>query len=152
MNVLKQLIPSKWIYRRSVRSFMLQSENTEVMIALGSNIGDRISNFNKALRSLKESGVDITRHGCLYEIEPAYVTDQPHFLNSAVRGVTKLGPRELLRVLKRIEKEMGQTDGIRYGPRLIDLDILFYGKHTVYSDDLMVPHEHYGKDHSCWPH
>ncbi|GAB2242768.1 hypothetical protein Droror1_Dr00019543 [Drosera rotundifolia] len=157
MNVLKQLVPSKWICRRSVRSFMsscpsfmhsvpnttieVQSEDTEVVIALGSNIGDRISNFNKALRSLKESGVDITRHGCLYETEPAYVTDQPHFLNSAVRGVTKLGPRELLRVLKRIEKEMGRTDGIRYGPRLIDLDILFYGKHTVYSDDLTVPHE-----------
>ncbi|KAL9262689.1 Folate synthesis bifunctional protein, mitochondrial-like protein [Drosera capensis] len=96
----------------------VQSEDTEVVIAQHE---DRISNFNKTLRSLKESGVDITRHGCLYETEPAYVTDQPHFLNSAVRGVTKLGPHELLRVLKRIEKEMGRTGGIRYGPRLIDL-------------------------------
>lgn len=90
---------------------------------------------------MKKLGIDITRHGCLYETDPAYVTDQPKFLNSAVRGFTKLGPQELLGSLKKIEKDMGRTNGIRYGPRPIDLDILFYGKFRVSYENLIVPHE-----------
>lgn len=113
----------------------------EVVIALGSNVGDRLGNFDKALHMMKISGIKITRHGCLYETEPAYLTDQPLFLNSAIRAVTKLGPHELLGVLKKIEKDMGRTEGIRYGPRPIDLDILFYGKFKIQSDILTVPHE-----------
>ncbi|KAF8399640.1 hypothetical protein HHK36_015509 [Tetracentron sinense] len=131
-------------------SFLRSSSNTsvevhspeqEIVIALGSNVGDRLHNFNEALHLMKKSGIHIMRHGCLYETDPAYVTDQPLFLNSAVRGVTKLGPHELLGVLKQIEKEMGRTDGIRYGPRPIDLDILFYGKFKIDSEVLTVPHE-----------
>ncbi|KAB2053179.1 hypothetical protein ES319_A12G169300v1 [Gossypium barbadense] len=90
---------------------------------------------------MRKSGIHITRHGCLYETAPAYVTDQPQFLNSAVRAVTKLGPHELLGVLKTIERNMGRSGGIRYGPRPIDLDILFYGKYQIGSDILTVPHE-----------
>lgn len=112
-----------------------------MVIALGSNVGDRLSNFEEALQLMKRCGIQITRHACLYETEPAYVTDQPRFLNSAVRGITKLGPHELLRVLKKIEADMGRTGGIRYGPRPIDLDILFYGKFKIYSEILTVPHE-----------
>ncbi|XP_022776722.1 folate synthesis bifunctional protein, mitochondrial-like isoform X2 [Durio zibethinus] len=89
---------------------------------------------------MRKMGINITRHACLYETAPAYVTDQPRFLNSAVRAVTKLGPHELLGVLKKIEKDMGRTGGIRYGPRPIDLDILFYGKYQIGSDILTVPH------------
>lgn len=119
----------------------VHSQDQEVVIALGSNVGNRVDNFNEALQLMKKSGMHITRHGCLYETEPVYVTDQPLFLNSAVRGITKLGPHELLRVLKKIEKDMGRTDGIRYGPRPIDLDILFYGKFRVNSEILTIPHE-----------
>ncbi|KAL9686644.1 hypothetical protein QQ045_031037 [Rhodiola kirilowii] len=117
------------------------SQEQEVVIALGSNVGDRVRNFDEALQLMKTSGIQVTRHGCLYETAPAYVTDQPHFLNSAVRGVTKHGPHELLRVLKKIEKDLGRTNGIRYGPRPIDLDILFYGKFRINSDSLIVPHD-----------
>lgn len=113
----------------------------EVVIALGSNIGDRLKNFNDAILMMKKSGIKITRHGCLYETEPAYVADQPLFLNSAIRASTKLGPHELLSVLKKIEKDLGRTKGIRYGPRPIDLDILFYGKFKIHSEILTVPHE-----------
>ncbi|XP_006856417.2 folate synthesis bifunctional protein, mitochondrial isoform X1 [Amborella trichopoda] len=119
----------------------VQSPEEEVIIAMGSNVGDRIQNFNKALSLMKKSGIKITRHACLYETEPAYVTDQPLFLNSAIRGLTKLGPRDLLHALKTIEKDLGRTEGIRYGPRPIDLDILFYGKIRVDSDILKIPHE-----------
>ncbi|KAI9168674.1 hypothetical protein LWI28_000267 [Acer negundo] len=157
MNSLKFLLPTKRELAGFVRgcratcfsffhsspetSIEVHSHEQEVVIALGSNVGDRIHNFNEALQLMKKSGINITRHGCLYETEPAYVTDQPHFLNSAVRGVTKLGPHELLRVLKKIEKDMGRTDGIRYGPRPLDLDVLFYGKFSIHSDILTVPHE-----------
>lgn len=104
-------------------------------------MGNRLGNFDEALQLMKSSGIQITRHACLYETAPAYVTDQPRFLNSAVRGFTKLGPHELLGVVKKIESEMGRTGGIRYGPRPIDLDILFYGKFKINSEILTVPHE-----------
>ncbi|KAF7842722.1 folate synthesis bifunctional protein, mitochondrial [Senna tora] len=123
-------------------SVEVHSEDQEVVIALGSNVGNRLQNFKEALKSMNKSGIHITRHACLYESAPAYVTDQPHFLNSAVRAVTKLGPHELLAELKKIEKDLGRTEGgIRYGPRPIDLDILFYGKYKVSSNILNVPHE-----------
>ncbi|XP_057962890.1 folate synthesis bifunctional protein, mitochondrial isoform X2 [Malania oleifera] len=153
MNIFKQLgQPTKrgfnWVLKsgRACLSFLhtsveVHSQEQEVIIALGSNVGNRLHNFDEALELMKRSGLHITRHGCLYETEPAYVTDQPLFLNSAVRGLTKLGPHELLGVLKNIEREMGRTDGIRYGPRPIDLDILFYGKFRINSEILTVPHE-----------
>ncbi|KAF7827959.1 folate synthesis bifunctional protein, mitochondrial [Senna tora] len=123
-------------------SVEVHSEYQEVVIALGSNVGNRLQNFKEAFKLMNKSGIHITRHACLYESAPAYVTDQPHFLNSAVRAVTKLGPHELLAELKKIEKDLGRTEGgIRYGPRPIDLDILFYGKYKVSSNILTVPHE-----------
>ncbi|KAL8144095.1 hypothetical protein V2J09_017127 [Rumex salicifolius] len=134
-------LPLSFMHSSPDSSFEVVSQEHEVVIALGSNVGDRVHNFNEALTLLKNSGINITRHGCLYETAPAYVTDQPFFLNSAVRGVTKLRPNELLRTLKTIEKDMGRTDGIRYGPRPIDLDILFYGKFRVASENLTIPHE-----------
>ncbi|XP_047316462.1 folate synthesis bifunctional protein, mitochondrial-like [Impatiens glandulifera] len=147
MNTLKQLksasryglMSASLRCRRGLAS--IHSPEQEVVIALGSNVGDRLHNFNEALEMIKKSGISITRHGCLYETEPAYVTDQPQFLNSAVRGFTNLGPHELLGVLKKIEKDLGRTKGIRYGPRPIDLDILFYGKFKINSENLVVPHE-----------
>ncbi|KAG8366473.1 hypothetical protein BUALT_Bualt17G0083600 [Buddleja alternifolia] len=157
MNIFKQLVPTKHGVRAAKKSckaaslclsrsshdssIEVNSEEQEVVIALGSNVGDRLSNFDNALDRMKKSGIKITRHGCLYETEPAYVTDQPHFLNSAVRGITKLDPHKLLGVLKEIERDMGRTGGIRYGPRPIDLDILFYGNQRVNTDNLVVPHE-----------
>ncbi|XP_052185829.1 folate synthesis bifunctional protein, mitochondrial-like isoform X2 [Diospyros lotus] len=157
MNIFKQLAPIKFGFgvasRKSVRACLslfhsssdtsveVHLQEQEVAIALGSNVGDRLHNFHEALRLMKQSGIKITRHACLYETEPAYVIDQPHFLNSAIRGATRLGPHELLGVLKKIEKDLGRTGGIRYGPRPIDLDILFYGKFRIHSEILTVPHE-----------
>ncbi|KAG4116337.1 hypothetical protein ERO13_D12G163500v2 [Gossypium hirsutum] len=157
MNLFKKLLPTKHgiigaqkycratfcsiLHSAVDHSVEVQSPDQEVVIALGSNVGDRLNNFNQALQLMRKSGIHITKHGCLYETAPAYVTDQPRFLNSAVRAVTKLGPHELLGVLKTIERNMGRSGGIRYGPRPIDLDILFYGKYQIGSDILTVPHE-----------
>ncbi|XP_052108138.1 folate synthesis bifunctional protein, mitochondrial isoform X2 [Arachis duranensis] len=93
------------------------SQDEDVVIALGSNVGNRVHNFKEALKMMKKSGIQVTRHACLYETAPAYITDQPCFINSAVRAVTKLGPHELLAALKRIEKNLGRTDGIRIWER-----------------------------------
>ncbi|GLJ08536.1 hypothetical protein SUGI_0090900 [Cryptomeria japonica] len=119
----------------------VHSPEEEVVIALGSNVGNRIENFNRALQMMKKAGIKVKAHAQLYETAPAYVTDQPFFLNSAVRAITKLGPHALLSALKEIEKDLGRTKGIRYGPRPIDLDILFYGRIKVASDTLIIPHK-----------
>lgn len=136
---------SRHVIPCSTRSFTQFSpggtSDQEIVIAMGSNVGDRVSTFDRALQLMKSSGVNITKHACLYETAPAYVTDQPRFLNSAVRGTTRLGPHDLLKKLKEIEKNIGRTDGIRYGPRPIDLDILLYGNCQINSETLIVPHE-----------
>ncbi|KAK9088200.1 hypothetical protein Scep_027282 [Stephania cephalantha] len=139
--IMKPTRGLSFLHSSSTVSVEVHSLEHEVVIAVGSNVGDRIFNFNEALKLMKSSGIRIMRHGCLYETKPAYVLDQPLFLNTAVRGFTKLAPHDLLAVLKKIEKDMGRTGGIRYGPRPIDLDILFYGKFNVQSETLIVPHE-----------
>ena len=110
-----------------------------VYLGLGSNVGDRQSNLIEALQSLR-AHVRIEQVSPVYETEPAHVTDQPRFLNLAVKGVTSLEPAELLTVAKRIESRMGRRPGERYGPRPIDIDILFYGDRVIRTDTLEVPH------------
>ena len=110
-----------------------------VHIALGTNLGDRRANIARALEALKAEGLRITRRSSVIETEPLG-PPQPKYLNSAVETETDLSPTELLAALKRIEKAMGRTDGERWGPRVIDLDILFYGNRVIETDDLVVPH------------
>ncbi|KAL3677957.1 hypothetical protein R1sor_020913 [Riccia sorocarpa] len=113
----------------------------EVVIAIGGNVGDRVGNINKALEILRTSAIRVTGHASLYESAPAYVTDQPPFLNSAVKASTRLDPQTLLKQLKTIEFQLGRTQGgVRYGPRPIDLDILYYGSLTLETDALQIPH------------
>jgi GTP cyclohydrolase IV len=110
-----------------------------VYFGLGSNLGDRQANLVEAIQSLRAQ-VHVERLSPVYETEPAYVTDQPRFLNMALKGVTALAPDELLTVLKRIEQRMGRRQTERYGPRPIDLDILFYDSQVVKSESLRIPH------------
>jgi len=110
-----------------------------VYLGLGSNLGDRQANLVEAIQSLR-THVHVERLSSVYETEPAYVTDQPRFLNMVVKGTTALAPRDLLDFLKRIEQRMGRRETIRYGPRPIDVDLLFYGNQVIDSDGLRVPH------------
>ena len=110
-----------------------------VYLGLGANLGDRQANLAEALQSLR-SHVRIERVSPVYETEPAHVADQPRFLNLAVKGVTALDPAGLLAVVKRIESRMGRRGGERYGPRPIDIDILFFGDQVVDTETLQVPH------------
>ena len=112
---------------------------TEILIALGSNLGDRRRHLEAALEGLRPA-VAVTARSALYETAPMYVTDQPAFLNMAARGVTALGPLELLDRLKAIEADIGRGEGAPNGPRVIDLDILYYGDRVLETDRLTVPH------------
>lgn len=112
---------------------------TEVFIALGSNLGDRPANLTAAIGALSPD-VTILDRSAVYETDPQYVTNQPSFLNMVVRGETSLDPPGLLRRLKAIEAVLGRVRSRRFGPRLIDLDIIFYGDDVVEGPDLQVPH------------
>ncbi|MBC8164012.1 MAG: 2-amino-4-hydroxy-6-hydroxymethyldihydropteridine diphosphokinase [Roseiflexaceae bacterium] len=110
-----------------------------IYIALGSNLGDRVANLRAALRALAPF-VAVERVSPLYETEPAYVADQPRFVNAVLAGTSMLRPHELLGVLKQIEHALGREAGLRYGPRLIDLDILLYGDLVLATAELTIPH------------
>jgi 2-amino-4-hydroxy-6-hydroxymethyldihydropteridine diphosphokinase len=84
--------------------------------------------------------VEIKSASPVYETEPWGVTEQPRFLNQVVGGGTALEPTLILAFLKSIETSMGRTETVRYGPRLIDLDILFYDERVVQSSGLVIPH------------
>ena len=116
--------------------------STQIFIALGTNLGDRRANLLRAIALLREK-IRITRLSSLYETEAAYVTDQPEFMNMALAAdvdETALAPRELLRFVNEIERRMGRERLVRYGPRVIDVDILSYGDRLVLEEDLIIPH------------
>jgi 2-amino-4-hydroxy-6-hydroxymethyldihydropteridine diphosphokinase len=92
----------------------------EVVLGLGSNLGDREDNLRRALTALA-SHVALTAQSPVYETLPMYVSEQPAFLNMAVRGETELSADALLAELKAVEKALGRGAGPRFGPRLIDL-------------------------------
>jgi dihydropteroate synthase/2-amino-4-hydroxy-6-hydroxymethyldihydropteridine diphosphokinase len=110
-------------------------------LALGSNLGDRAANLHAAIRRIKQVA-QVERTSFLYESPPAYVVDQPPFLNAVCRIRTSLEPTELLAVLKAAEADLGRRKTIRYGPRIVDMDILFYDDLQMgrEGDDLIIPH------------
>lgn len=110
-----------------------------VYLALGTNLGDRVENLRAALQALLPV-IDIQAASPVYETPPWGYTDQPAFLNMVLQAQANLSPADLLRELKRIEVELGRQPNFRYGPRLIDLDILFYGSQIVELETLGIPH------------
>ena len=110
-----------------------------VFIALGSNLGDRSANLARA-RQLISAFISDFQTSSLYETAPWGVLDQPKFLNQVVKGKTTLAPLKLLGRLKAVEKTLGREKTIRYGPRIIDLDILLYGDRVIEYRRLQVPH------------
>lgn len=110
-----------------------------VFLGLGTNLGDRAANLQAALVALSTIAT-VEATSAIYRTAPLYVTDQPAFFNMAVRIATPLTPRALLARLKAMEVELGRVASVRYGPRLIDLDILFYDDLVLDEPDLMIPH------------
>ncbi len=113
-----------------------------VYLGLGSNLGNRAANLRLALRLLAPL-CRIEAVSSLYETEPVGVERQPPYYNAACRAVTGLELRALLRHLKNVEHEVGRrpaSEEVRWAPRPIDLDILFYGDQVIEETDLRVPH------------
>lgn len=116
----------------------------EIFLGLGSNLGDREMNLRRAEEALAPAVV--TRIiSSVYETEPQYVIDQPRFLNRVLIGVTKLAPHALLAFLKQIENDLGRVPSKRFGPRLVDLDILYYEDKIVNDEELQIPHPRIGE-------
>jgi len=110
-----------------------------VYIALGSNLGDRAINLSLARKLTAEFIADM-QCSSVYETPPWGVLDQPQFLNQVIKGYTSLTPLRLLESLKAIEHDMGREETVRFGPRIIDLDILLYGEQVINYRRLQVPH------------
>jgi 2-amino-4-hydroxy-6-hydroxymethyldihydropteridine diphosphokinase len=112
-----------------------------VYLSLGSNLGNREANLNRAVRMLRDPDrVMLERISSCFETEPVGYRDQPWFLNLALEIRTSLTPRQVLDRCKRIERSMGRVPTFQGAPRVIDLDILLYGKRIVDDLDLTIPH------------
>ncbi len=110
-----------------------------VFIAIGSNLGDKISNCRRAIDEIA-GFCEIVKVSSLYETEPVGNEDQPNFINSVAEIRTDLSPHELLAYLNRIEEKLGRVRSEKWGPRTIDLDIIFYGDQIIKDDNLIIPH------------
>ena len=110
-----------------------------VFLGIGTNLGDRERNLQAALAILSQKMV-ILKESSIYQTAPWGYLDQPAFLNQVIEVQTDLSPLNLLGFLKDTEKVLGRQANFRYGPRLIDLDILFYGNRIIQTPRLQIPH------------
>ncbi len=110
-------------------------------IGIGSNMGEPAKNCLEAIRKIISSvAIRVLRGSSLYRTEPVGNRIQAWFVNCVIEVRTSLAPRDLLNLLQGIESEMGRVKGEKWGPRVIDLDILFYGQAVIREDDLQIPH------------
>ncbi len=119
--------------------------NEKVVLAFGSNIGDREENIKTALKFLDANGVKLEKFSSFYVSNPVDYKEQPEFLNCVGLFRTKLTPFKLLRLIKQIEKRMGRKNNIEKGPRNIDIDIIFFGRICTHTFHLEIPHPSYKK-------
>jgi 2-amino-4-hydroxy-6-hydroxymethyldihydropteridine diphosphokinase len=111
-----------------------------IYLSLGSNLGDRAANLERAIEALSEIGVRVLRRSSIYETEPVDFLAQPWFLNCVIEGETSLEPRHLLEELQAIELQLGSKKLVPRGPRIIDLDVLFYQGVVIHATGIEIPH------------
>jgi 2-amino-4-hydroxy-6-hydroxymethyldihydropteridine diphosphokinase len=111
-----------------------------VYLSLGSNLGDRAGHIERALERLAEENVRIVKRSSFYDTEPVEFLAQGWFLNIAVEAETELMPRQLLRVIRNVERELGRKRIVKSGPRTIDIDILLFGTSIMNAAELEIPH------------
>jgi len=120
----------------------MTNHSTFFYLSLGSNIGDRESFLRQAIEQLEaSSGIEDLRYSSLYETEPVGKTEQALFLNIVVEGQTILSSENLLITTKSVERKTGRTAGNLWGPREIDIDILYYGHYLIQTEELIIPHK-----------
>jgi 2-amino-4-hydroxy-6-hydroxymethyldihydropteridine diphosphokinase len=113
------------------------------LLGLGSNVGDRRAQLQRAVDALPGVGVHVIACSSTYDTDPVgEVTEQPSFLNACISVETELQPLELLDAVKGLERELGRCDaGVRHGPRAIDIDVLLLGEHELSHPRMTLPHE-----------
>ncbi len=111
----------------------------KVFLALGSNIGNRSENLKKSIDLLSEN-VKIEKISKVYISKAVGYEEQPYFYNMALKGYTSLPPEKLLKFIKQVEKDVGRIYRFHWGPREIDIDILFYENMVINSKKLTIPH------------
>lgn len=116
------------------------NRQTNCFLSLGSNLGDNESLLNEAVRHLQKQDCRIIRISGFYKTKAWGKTDQPDFLNAVVEISTGLPADELMSRILQIETEMGRKRQEKWGPRTIDIDILFYGNQIIESEKLIIPH------------
>lgn len=123
---------------------ILSNTNYFVYLSLGSNLGDKKENLEKALELLSHR-LRIKSISSLYETEPVGNPSHPKFLNIAVKAETALEPSSLLLLLKGIERKMGRVPGPRNAPRTIDIDIIIHGDKVIKTPNLVIPHPRFSE-------
>lgn len=114
---------------------------TTAYLGLGSNLGDRLANLQSAVELLAaQPGVKVVRSSRVYETDPVGGPPQTDYLNAVVEVETGLSPRELLDACMEVERLLGRIRNERWGPRIIDVDVLTYGEEEIDEPGLMVPH------------
>ena len=113
---------------------------TTIYLALGSNLGDREALLNEAIERLRVEQIETVRRSTIIETAPAYVLDQPPFLNMVIEAQTEQFAFELLNRIQKVETEMGRLKTIDKGPRNIDIDILYFDELTLQTPHLTLPH------------
>ena len=116
-------------------------ENHIVYLALGSNLDDRLANLKQAITALSPQ-MEVKAKSRVYETPPWGYTEQPTFLNQVIKASTYLEFEPLLKHIKRLEIALGRTPSFKNGPRLIDVDILFYDDLVLNTASLVIPHPH----------
>ncbi|MCX7883755.1 MAG: 2-amino-4-hydroxy-6-hydroxymethyldihydropteridine diphosphokinase [Caloramator sp.] len=112
----------------------------KVYVAFGTNMGDKNKNIEKAIEMMKDRGLKVIKISQVYKTEPYGYTAQPEFLNGVLEAITSLDAVDVLKTLLEIEKDMGRVREFKWGPRIIDLDILFFNDDVIDEKDLKVPH------------
>jgi 2-amino-4-hydroxy-6-hydroxymethyldihydropteridine diphosphokinase len=124
-----------------LKSFARKRKDERVFIALGSNLGDRAGWLRQAKEKLLESPtVQWVGESSIYETAAVGKTDQPPFLNQVIEVRTALTPEDLLAYLLQVEQKLGRVRRERWGPRIIDLDLLAFGNDVLQSKQLVLPH------------
>ena len=116
------------------------AERKLIYLSLGSNLGDRAANLESAIEALAGVGVQVLRRSSMYETEPVDLLEQPWFLNCVVEAEASLAPRALLEKLQGIEQQLGSRKRLPKGPRILDLDVLFYGSDVIHEPGIEIPH------------
>lgn len=120
---------------------------TPIFILLGSNLGDRQENLDRARQEISRSVGEIITSSSIYKTAAWGNTLQPDFYNQVIEIHSAHNPAKLISTTQLIEQKMGRTRKVKWGPRIIDIDILFYGDSVISNENLIIPHPKIGRAH-----